>query len=151
MIRKFVAAISFMLIAVAGCDQPTILPEEVIGTWTLTEETSSRLPATLQGLEPKLVLLATGVFVVENVPAGLVVLVPDDVDWPLSGGGGWHLAYKDGKQVVQLNFRAFWDGAMQHVTPFGTQLDVSGDHDAILLFYYQGDPDSSLRIEFEKL
>jgi len=66
-----------------------------------------------------------------------------------SGSGGWKLVAREGRQQVQLDFRAITDWSKTEL-PYGTQLDVSNGVSVAKLFYFVGDADEGQRIEFEK-
>jgi hypothetical protein len=90
-----------------------------------------------------------GSFSASEVPDDLLYGPPAAADGLVTGGGTWKLVSREGKQQVQLDFSAIAIGRRGGV-PYETYLDISKGWSATSLFYFQGDPDEGLRIEFEQ-
>src|SRR5437879_3303112 len=103
-------------------------------------------------------LNANGTFVASEVPEDMLygAEVVDRLFGPsesaerlVTRNGVWKLASREGRQLVELEFRVFRVGKRGRL-PFGAQLEVSGGLSAVSLYYFQGDPDLGRRVAFER-
>jgi hypothetical protein len=113
-------------------------------------EESSRqvLPPDLRKGSPRIVVDANGTFFVSDMP-GLFYTPGSRLARLESGSGVWKLVSREGKQQVQLDFRAIADWKETDL-PYGTQLDVSRGWSAVSLSFFLGDADERRRVDFEK-
>ncbi len=123
---------------------------DVTGTWVVTTESRQRfLSAAQQKASAKIVLETNQRFIASEVPEDLLYGTTEAGAGLVTGSGVWKLASHEGRQQVQLEFRAITVGQRGSV-PCGAQLDISRGWSAVSLYYFQGDPDQVRRIEFEK-
>ena len=133
------------LLPALGCSAP-VTESQVVGAWVLSDEARSQLPPVSQKAAGRVQLNADGSFVAEELPGELVSSI--DEHWAMgSGAGVWKLVSGQGGQEVRLRFRMIRD-ALPGRVPYETQLFVSRTSRSVVLFYYEGDPDSGVRIEF---
>ena len=160
--KKILRAISdrgwmsrIVLIAILSCLMmlgcTAAKPNDVIGTWVLTDQARQRfLPLAQQKAAAEIVLHADGTFVASEIPEDLLYGPPESADRLVTGSGVWKLISQGGTQRIQLEFRAIAAGQRGSV-PYGTMLGVSKGWSATTLFYFQGgDADQGRRIEFAK-
>ena len=75
--------------------------------------------------------------------------VPPERESLDSGTGSWKLAFREGRQQVQLDFSSR-EGVKAAEVPFGVQLELSSRWGKPYLFYFFRDPDEGRRVEFER-
>ncbi len=122
-------------------------PEELFGTWTITDNSRPVLPTDLQRASAKIVLNPDGTFVASDVPA--LFFFPGRRDARLeSGKGNWRLSPERENQQLQLNFAEL--GGWTAELPYGTQLTVVKGLSSVTLYYFVGDPDEGRRVSFER-
>ena len=123
---------------------------DVTGTWIVTAESRQRfLSAAQQKASGKIVLETNRRFIASEVPEDLLYGPPESGAGLVTGSGVWKFVSSEGRQQVQLEFRAITVGQRGSV-PCGAQLDISSGWSAVSLYYFQGDPDQVRRIEFER-
>ncbi len=130
----------------------SVKADDLVGTWTMTEESRRFLPAELLNVSPQLSLDSDGTFVAVDLPEFRLV---DDgsrrvgsltwVNVARSGRGTWSIQPTNGRDQVSLRF----DGSI------GAQLSISdwsvdGPGSPTTLYYFRGDPDSVQRIRFTR-
>jgi hypothetical protein len=122
---------------------------DLTGTWVVTVESRQRfLSPTQQKAIARIVLEANATFVASEVPEDLLYGSRNTSFGLITGSGVWKLVKTEGREQVQLEFRAITVG-QQGAVPYGTHLNVSG-RSSRSLYYFQGDPDQARRIEFER-
>jgi hypothetical protein len=126
-------------------------PNDVTGTWAVTEQSREKLlPPAQRKAAAKIILDANGTFVASEIPEDLLYGPPQVTDQLVTGNGVWKLVSRESKQQVQLQFNTIAVGLRGNV-PYGTMLDVSTGGSTIKLYYFQGgDADQGRRIEFER-
>lgn len=139
-------ALATILLATMGCREVT--PATVAGTWVIVDR--HLLSRTQKVAAATLVLDPNGTFVATEIP-GDEYYAPPEVAGPdiISGSGVWRLVDREGRQTVELVFRDFTKGR-EWTGPFGFSLGIWNGWSTTALYYYQGDPDSGLRVSFEK-
>jgi len=141
-----------------GCQN--LKSSDLIGTWVVTDESRQRLlPGSQRKGAAKIMLDANGTFVASEVPEDMLYGAPEVADrlfGPsesaerlVTGNGVWKLASREGRQLVELEFRAITVGKRGRL-PSGAQFEVSGGLSAVSLYYFQGDPDRGRRVAFER-
>jgi hypothetical protein len=139
-------AIALLMSGLLGCR--SVKPNNVAGTWTMTESSREILPAEVRQNSAKIVLEANGTFVASDLP-GIFDFPPARPR--LDGGSGvWKIVSREGKQQVQLDFQVIPSGRVATNLPFSTQMEVSDSRSGVRLYYFLGDPDEALRVEFER-
>jgi len=130
-----------------GCRATKLVPDDVVGTWSVERDSRARLSEVQRKASLVLVVNADGTFSA-TVPADLLYDAPEVRDGVVSGTGAWRL-YDDyrGKRSVQLVFRWL---APEGDLPYGTFLEAHGTGARTVLFYTRWDPDEGNRVEFEK-
>ncbi|HLW97769.1 MAG TPA: hypothetical protein VKR82_03915 [Candidatus Acidoferrales bacterium] len=139
-----------LLFGMLGCKETK--PNEVIGTWILTDQSRQDLPHDLQKVSARVVVNADGSFVAFDLPEGLEPVPPNYMKPPMrldSGSGVWKLASWQGREHLQLDFEAFAPSDHESHGPYGFPLIVSRGWSAISLSYSLDDPDHRT-VEFEK-
>lgn len=139
-----------LLFGMLGCKDTK--PNEVIGTWILTDQSSQDLPQDLRKVSARIVVNADGSFVAFDLPEGLEPVPPNYMKPPMrldSGSGIWKLATWEGAEHLQLEFEAFAPSDHESHGPYGFPLIISRGWSAISLSYSLDDPDHGL-IEFQK-
>jgi hypothetical protein len=146
--RRGLVAIVVVALAFAGCER-TVSKSEVMGTWKMTDDSRKRIGPGAAGMAGTISLDPDGTFAAQEMPATLLGEGGAAPTRPVSGKGTWKLAVREGSQNVELVFDAIGSPPGTPV-PYGAQLDVWAGRSTVLLFYFKGDPDSGIRIEFEK-
>jgi hypothetical protein len=134
------------LLAAVGCRRAAS-SDDVVGTWVITDSSRSRLGPTARNAPGRLVIDRQGTFVAKGCPPDLLYVAFDDTKEPVSGRGEWRLASDNGTPAVHPTFRLISAG-QQAPVPYDTPLYLSTR--PVGLYYFQGDPDSSVRIIFER-
>lgn len=144
MLRVFLVTL-FFCVGIIACKGVRF--NDLNGTWVLKDTSRQILPVELQTDRARMILKPDGTFVVSGMPG--LFYAPQGAMQLDSGSGFWKLVSRDGKQQVQLDFY-IKSGTPVKGGPFSTQLNVSRKLSKIKLFYFVGDPDDALRIDFEK-
>ena len=139
--RRRRSVLALVLSGVLGCSSGK--PDDVIGTWVITEASRRRLPADAQKANAQLVLQADGSFVATDLP-GLFSREERDAGILDSGRGVWRFVWLGGEQQLLLEFRQRTNTT--DTTPFGRGLLVSRGS----LYYFIGGPDVGLRVSLQK-
>jgi hypothetical protein len=148
MVRSHLSAV--LCLALVGCSAAT--PAEIAGTWVVTNESRQRLlPPSQRNANATITLNENGSFVAEELPEDLLYGPPDVADRLVTGNGVWKIVSREGRQLVDLDFRLITAGQRGKV-PFGTSLHVStGLGSSTSLYYFQaGDADLGRMVTFEK-
>lgn len=145
-------AVLVVLVATAGCRG--VSESELIGTWTLTDESRQLLPEQSETSLASLRLATDGYFTARELPGELVGrddLVTGTGEWSLaeasSSTGNTLTVWWRGGQTLRLRFSTF-SGHDDGNVSFGTQMYAYSVRGRPRLFYYSGDPDEGRRIEF---
>jgi len=127
---------------------------DLLGDWTMTEQSRKWLPAELGDVSPRFTLNSDGTFMAVDLPEFRLV---DDgsrrvgsVTWvnvARSGRGTWSILTLDGHEQVFLRF--------EEKETFDAQFSISdwvsdGPGSPTTLYYFRGDPDSGERIHFTR-
>jgi hypothetical protein len=123
------------LLIAAGC--ASVTQPDLVGHWTLTDQSRQYLPGELRAVAARLDLDADGTFTAVDLPdrhigTTVVVIVRN-------GHGTWKLLRFDGKDSVELSFA---DGSGRQFAISTTFLASSPK-----LYYFLSDPDSGQRLE----
>lgn len=140
------AVLTILFFGVQGCKN--VQPSDLIGTWLVKDSSRQVLPPELQKVAGRIVVDANGTFAMSDIP-GLFYSPGQRAVRLESGSGVWKLVSREGKQQVQLDFRAIADWKESDL-PYGTQLGVSKGWSAVSLFYFIGDADEGRRIDLER-
>ena len=130
---------SVFVFVILGCGRPEAV--QLAGTWRIKETSKRILSAELNSTQSEIALNANGSFTAHSLP-GLFENPPRRLQ-PDGGSGVWKLVRREGEYQVQLDFQM--DGG-----PFSFPLKVSRGWSKTTLFYFLGDPDEGLRVDFEK-
>lgn len=126
-----------------GCTfKPT--DSELVGEWTLTDDSRRLFKNGLRGVTPRLILQSDHAFEASQIPREMVGGEPDR--GVVSGRGTWKLGTGEIDTTVLMSMAAV-DGKQFE---FGFTLSVRGSRRHPILRDYRGDPDQMLTIEFEK-
>src|SRR4051812_18783896 len=126
-----------VLIFLVGTGCRRVNSSDLVGTWTITSSSRHVLPSGLQKAKAKIVLQANGSFTAFELPGFLSV--PPERESLDSGTGSWKLAFREGRQQVQLDFSSR-EGVKAAEVPFGVQLELSSRWGKPYLFYFFRDP-----------
>jgi len=132
-----------IILFLVGCFERAVAPEELTGTWSVTQESLQRMPVELRRSSPILILNADKTFDGRDVPGSM---------WGqgqrvISGRGNWRL--NEGNQTLTLSLLTVAEGDQNRV-PYGTDLSVFRTRRGVGLRSFDGDPDDWNTIEFEK-
>lgn len=140
-----------------GCRSHKVAPEELVGAWTVSQE--SRRSLSIQ--PPRLsfpaqtamflTLNADRTFSASELPGEFLYPTPGDREKVLSGSGVWELALEGGESRVRLVFRAIDIGGAQGEVPFLARPLIVGGRRPLTLFFFHGDEDAGSRVTLEKL
>jgi hypothetical protein len=145
---RFWPTATLVFFGIVACK--SVNQSDLSGTWVVTAESRhSFLSAAQQNASARIVLDASGTFVVSEVPEDLLYGRSETGIGLVSGSGVWKLFSREGRQQVELEFLAITAG-QRGAVPYGTQLNVSGRGSAVSLYYFQSDPDQARRIELER-
>lgn len=134
-----------VLAALMSCQRAGLTANDLAGTWALAERSRQWLPTELQDVKASVVLNADGTFRASSFPEVNYYLKQRTGLQTITGEGTWRLAARSGHRGVELTFRSIQGvGALD----FRTQLKVA--RRPLRLYYFEGDPDSGQRIEFER-
>jgi hypothetical protein len=139
--REMQADRASVVVRVLSCTG--VQPDDLVGTWVMTETSRGRLSGDLRKAMPRIVLDASGSFVASDLPALFDAQEPAILKSE-SGSGVWKLVSRDGQQDLQLEFQT--RANEQATGSVGRRFHVSGGS----LFYFIGDPDEGRRVSFEK-
>ena len=143
---KRLLIVLLLVLGMLGCK--SIQPDDLVGTWVMTNASRQVLPADLQQAPAKIVVGPDGTFVMSEIP-GLFFFPGRRTARLESGSGVWKLISHEGKQQMQCNFRVIADWKETDL-PYGTQLEVSRSFSTVSLYYFFGDADEGRRVQFEK-
>ncbi len=128
-----------LVLITLGCGRARL--ENVTGTWTMKETSRQILPPELNNAQSRIVLSSDGSCTAHLVP-GPFQSPPQPPR--LDGDSGvWRIVERAGKEQIQLDFRV-------ENGPFSFPLVISKGWTGITLYYFLGDPDEGLRIDFER-
>ena len=124
-----------LLCSTIGCT--SVKPDDLVGSWSMTESSRRYLPSEVSRVAPRLTLNSGGTFsAVEYPRSGL-----RETWTAFSGRGTWTFQRPAGSEDVYL---AFDDD-------FGNQLWISNFPGSPTTLYFSvGDPDSGRRIQFTR-
>jgi len=149
-----------LAIAGAGCGKP-VTARDLVGTWVITRESRTHLPAAFRESAAEIVFRADGTFSADELPGEgshstfemrpeWLSGTPNGPPRLITGSGLWKLeSGVDRQHWVELSFLAV-RGVKSSDLPFGAQLIPARAGSAPILPYYEGDPDESRVIEFER-
>jgi len=139
------------VVSLVGCNGKEPTENDMLGTWAVTDESRSILPAESRQVRAKLTLKRNGEFVSDGVPPELLYSMPGMASAaPVSGTGTWKLGKVDGELALLLTYRAI-DGPTEFKVPNGTRLLMDTHPDETELYFFLGDPDQGKRVDFRKL
>jgi hypothetical protein len=142
---KFVLIVILMFLGLSGCK--SVKPEQLTGTWLITNDSLKNVPIELRKNSARIVLNADGSFTAFDLPSEFHF--SPDGHGPGGGKGDWKLAWQEGRLRVQLVFHEITNKGIPG--PFGMPLEISRGWSSIeSLYYFWGDPDSGRRVEFER-
>ena len=130
------AARFLLLCGTIGCSAAN--PDDLVGTWSMTEGSRRYLAAEIARVSPRLTLTSNGTFTADEYPR----LGFRAEKWrTYSGRGTWTTQKNDGTGDVRLRFD----------DDFGGQLWISNvPGSPTTLYFWVGDPDSGRRIQFTR-
>jgi hypothetical protein len=136
------------LCALAAC--AGVSASAITGTWVVTQESRTNLPATIRTAVGTLVLHDDGSFRATEVPAEMLYDSERAGAALVSGSGSWTLDSGRYQQKLHLEFQTITEGPPATL-PYGTDLAVSGGLFTVTIGYSRGDPDQGKRVAFKKL
>ncbi len=138
--------VALLCFGLFGCR--SIQSTELVGTWTMRAESQRILPIELQKNSTKIILAADGTFIASDLPG--IFDFPSQRARLGSGSGIWKIISSEGRQQVLLNFEPVPNGSVATKLTYGMPMDVSKGWSVVTLYYFLGDPDEGLSVEFEK-
>lgn len=147
--RPFIVAGLLCLWGALGCERAELPSSALEGTWSLAESSRHFLPSELQGAKSLLVLESDGTFRASAFPGVSFFLRQDTGIQLVNGSGSWRPSVQGGHRGIDLIFDQI-EGVGPQDVPYGTWLGLSEAWTPLRLFYFEGDPDSGRRIEFER-
>jgi len=144
--RIFVLVLFCASIATIGCTAKNWRSDQFEGGWQLTTQARSATSGTTI-----LKLDRNGHFIARSLPHDFLHLDAVGKDHSLSGNGTWSIVRFDNRheQRLVLTFTEL-QGYNGPDLPYGAELFIEAHGSEPRLFYFEGDPDDSDRIVFQK-
>jgi hypothetical protein len=144
MMRRYMMSGLPAILAIVGCATSKI--GDLAGDWVLTEQARTELHVTTHGPISSIVQMKLdGQFSATGVPGKMAGQPASAL---IDGGGRWRVDASDGNPRVFLRFGWVNIGHGPIRVDYDRPMEISGSRD--VLYYFVGDPDDNLRIEFTR-
>jgi hypothetical protein len=131
----------------SGCQRKWVKPEEIPGTWTISEDSRQLLEPPFQKAAGTLVFRPDKTFGATEVPED-IFYGSSDKPRLITGTGTWGLTYLDSKQTIYLALKTAEPPPPIRLPGESFLLYAERKDSMVTLYYFIGDPDVDHKVIF---